>query len=247
MGICRHGHHTRIVADRLESRREQRAGARRYRRAPSRRSTTIAMSSRGAPIARSSAARSMACAISAAGRRDPRTPRTSSLDRPARGPGVEDAVGVQQQRVARLERHLVRADVEAGEQAERAAADVERLSGAVGAHEHGRRVAGRADRQDGVHRVEVEAAGDRRHVALARSVAGLIAEDRLVEARHQPLRRAVEDRRRAQRVARERGEGRRLGALAADVAEDDDPARRSALGRRRRSRRRRSSPSPAAR
>src|SRR3954447_12254047 len=117
--------------------------ARRYpRRSPSRRRTTIAMSSRGAPAARSSAARSTARTISAGGpppaappppasanhpgrrparRRARRRDELVDLERPARGARVEHAVGVEQQRVARLERDLARAHLDAPQQRERAA------------------------------------------------------------------------------------------------------------------------------
>ena len=137
-------------------------------------------------------------------------------------PGLREAVRVEHDRVAGPQ--LARAVVQLRplHEAEQGAGRAQLLDGAVRPYDRGQRVPAAGNGRSGRRAGEVQVqAGDR--AEPSDQLGRLLAEHRLAEQAQDRRRGAPPDRRRPDRVARHGGHRGRLGALAADVADDRVP------------------------
>ena len=137
-----------------------------------------------------------------------------------RRPRLGEPVGVEHDRVARPQRRAALVQLRVRRQAEQRPRLADQLDAPVRPPQHRQRMAAAAHRQLRRPARQVdERAGDRAEAPARR----LVVEHRLAHPLQDRRRRAPPRRRRPQRVARESGHGRRLGALAADVADHEVP------------------------
>ena len=181
--------------------------------------TSTAMSSRGRPPAASSTASwirwATVSAAEAAAAREQRGEVAVAEDLLATGPDLGDPVGVEHDQLARRELDLDVGEHRVDVGPEQRAQPPDGLDHAGVPHHERQRVpaAGQDHARARVADLEV-AVGDGAEAAVVARVA-----QRAVQQREHRAGPRLVGRRRAQRVARERGDRRRLGTLAADVSD----------------------------